>query len=223
MDMEIVVLQSVLANAKDEHQLRAGLIHAITLLDEVVPYAEELAEALRDVLREAVILSADYLEAFRDKPDDATIQGWDKARWKRALAAANKARAALAKSPFRPGSSEGDEAARAAEPLPETEHPQSKREDAEIGTGPVRNGFAPLTVAPSEGRDFVAEARARFRLGSNISYPSRVAANNVHRFIHEIADAYERLGILYQATCAAMCHERDDASHRSGASQGEKT
>lgn len=57
---------------------------------------------------------------------------------------------------------------------------------------------------PSEGRDFVKEARARFRLDSNVSYPSRVAANDVRRFIHEIADAYERLRILYMATCAVV-------------------
>jgi hypothetical protein len=47
MDAEIVVLQAVLANAKDEHQLKAGLAHAIELLEENVPYAAELAVCLR--------------------------------------------------------------------------------------------------------------------------------------------------------------------------------
>lgn len=47
-----------------------------------------------------------------------------------------------------------------------------------------------------------AEARKRYPLGTNISYPSRAAAENVRRFIHELADAYERLAILYEATCA---------------------
>jgi hypothetical protein len=50
MDAEIVVLQAVLANAKDEHQLKAGLAHAIELLEENVPYAAELAVCLRGML-----------------------------------------------------------------------------------------------------------------------------------------------------------------------------
>lgn len=63
----------------------------------LIAAAPDLYEALKDLLREAVVLSEDYLETFRDWPDDKTIQGWDKARWKRALAASQKARAALAK------------------------------------------------------------------------------------------------------------------------------
>jgi len=56
---------------------------------------ERLQAALKELLSEAVILSESYLEAFNAWPDDATIQGWDKARWKRALAAAKKARQVL--------------------------------------------------------------------------------------------------------------------------------
>jgi hypothetical protein len=61
-------------------------------------YAELLREALTDLRREAVVLGREYLETFRTWKDDATIQGWDKARWVRALAAAEKADAALAKT-----------------------------------------------------------------------------------------------------------------------------
>lgn len=50
MDMEIAVLQSVVANAKDQHQLKAGLIHAIKLIEEGVEYAVELSGLLDEVL-----------------------------------------------------------------------------------------------------------------------------------------------------------------------------
>lgn len=55
----------------------------------------ELIEVIRELLQEAVILSADYLETFRDWPMDATIQGWEKARWIRALNAAQKGEAII--------------------------------------------------------------------------------------------------------------------------------
>jgi hypothetical protein len=64
----------------------------------LIAAAPELLEALKEILNEAIILSEDYLEIFRDKPDDATIQGWDKARWRRALVASKKARAIIAKA-----------------------------------------------------------------------------------------------------------------------------
>jgi hypothetical protein len=51
MDAEIVVLQAVLANAKDEHQLKAGLAHAIELLEENVPYAVKIEGLLRETRR----------------------------------------------------------------------------------------------------------------------------------------------------------------------------
>ena len=57
---------------------------------------EGLRAALRNVLTEAVILSENYLEVFNNQPDTVTIQGWDKARWRRALAAKKQAEAALA-------------------------------------------------------------------------------------------------------------------------------
>lgn len=63
----------------------------------LIAAAPELFEALDELLREAVVLSADYLETFRDWPDDASIQGWGKARWKAALTASEKAKSALAK------------------------------------------------------------------------------------------------------------------------------
>lgn len=59
-------------------------------------HSDALAEALEELRREAVLLSADYLESFRDWPSDAVIHGWDKARWIRALAASQNADAALA-------------------------------------------------------------------------------------------------------------------------------
>ena len=74
--------------AFDTDQANARLISA----------APDLLEACRELLSEAVILSEDYLECFDDYADDAAIQGWDKARWKRALAAAKKAKAAIAKA-----------------------------------------------------------------------------------------------------------------------------
>jgi hypothetical protein len=53
--------------------------------------SQNLIAALREVLKESVILSADYLETFRLWSDDATIQGWPKARWKAAREAADNA------------------------------------------------------------------------------------------------------------------------------------
>jgi hypothetical protein len=57
--------------------------------------APKLMATLKAVLDEAVILSDEYLETFRDWPINATIHGWDKARWLRAAAAAKAATAAL--------------------------------------------------------------------------------------------------------------------------------
>lgn len=75
------------------------LVDAVADLSRQVAASEQAVkvarEALGDLLREAVILSEDYLSAFHDKPLDATIQGWDKARWLRALAASKKAKAVL--------------------------------------------------------------------------------------------------------------------------------
>ncbi len=54
-----------------------------------------LREAVKGLLREAVILSPTYLAAFAHEPMDAVIQGWEKARWVRALEAKKQADAAL--------------------------------------------------------------------------------------------------------------------------------
>jgi hypothetical protein len=64
----------------------------------LIAAAPELLEALQELLREAVVLSAEYLETFRDWPNDVAIQGWDKARWTGALAASEKAKSAIAKA-----------------------------------------------------------------------------------------------------------------------------
>ena len=58
---------------------------------------DEMAAALEGMCNEAVVLSGDYLDAFSDFPVDMEIQGWDKARWIRALDAKKIARAVLAK------------------------------------------------------------------------------------------------------------------------------
>jgi len=58
----------------------------------------ELLAACKGLLREAVILSDNYLQAFEHYRDTDTIQGWDKVRWLRAAGAAKKARAAIAKA-----------------------------------------------------------------------------------------------------------------------------
>ena len=52
-------------------------------------------DALRDLRREAIVLSRSYLDVFKDKPNDTTIQGWDKAQWLRAADAADQADALL--------------------------------------------------------------------------------------------------------------------------------
>lgn len=60
------------------------------------PLPQKLVEALQAVLTSAVILSAEYLKAFEQEPMTATIQGWDKARWIRALKAKAEAESLLA-------------------------------------------------------------------------------------------------------------------------------
>ena len=64
----------------------------------LIAAAPELLEALQGLLIEAVVLSDGYLAAFESYPADATIQGWDKARWLRAADQAKRARAAIAKA-----------------------------------------------------------------------------------------------------------------------------
>ena len=64
----------------------------------LIAAAPELLEALEHMLAEAVFLSDEYLSAFKHWGKDATIQGWDKARWLRASEAAKNARAAIAKA-----------------------------------------------------------------------------------------------------------------------------
>lgn len=94
-ELQICLLEGpVVAEAAVKNNWPAGKPRSADLLLA----APDLLEALQAVLREAVILSADYLEAFRDLPDDAVIQGWDKARWKAALVAEEKARVAIAKA-----------------------------------------------------------------------------------------------------------------------------
>jgi hypothetical protein len=77
MDAEIVVLQAVLANAKDEHQLKAGLTHAVELLEENAAGAEELRAALL-----ALVLDCQNYDA-----------------WARPCHALNVAKAVLDKNP----------------------------------------------------------------------------------------------------------------------------
>lgn len=58
---------------------------------------QDLEDALRGLLQNAVILSREYLASFEHLPLDATIQGWDKARWLRAIHCDEQARALLSK------------------------------------------------------------------------------------------------------------------------------
>lgn len=55
MDLEIAVMESILANAKDQHQLKAGLTQAVKLLHEAV-------DAISDVIseRDAAAAKRDY-------------------------------------------------------------------------------------------------------------------------------------------------------------------
>lgn len=69
--------------------------------------SQKMREALYELLQESVVLSAEYLETFRDWPDDKSIQGWEKGRWKRALVASENARAALAAAEGRTEEKEG--------------------------------------------------------------------------------------------------------------------
>ena len=61
-----------------------------------------LVEAAEVFMGEAIVLSADYLEAFNSYKDDDCIQGWDKARWIRALDAEDKLKAAVAAAKVTP-------------------------------------------------------------------------------------------------------------------------
>lgn len=56
-------------------------------------------EALRELLSCSVVLSDEYLAKYDSYPDDATLQGWSKGRWKLISAAAKKARDILAAAP----------------------------------------------------------------------------------------------------------------------------
>jgi hypothetical protein len=80
--------------ANDE--LRRAHNGQVQLIEQLEERVKALDGVLKEVLKEAVILSDDYLSLFDDKPLDQTIQGWDKARWLRASAARKRAQAALA-------------------------------------------------------------------------------------------------------------------------------
>lgn len=86
-----------------EVEANAGLYAAAPDLQAdnqtLVALCRRLAGTLEGVLREAVILSEDYLSAFDGWSPDAVIQGWEKARWLRAIAARKTADAALALMP----------------------------------------------------------------------------------------------------------------------------
>lgn len=75
----------------------------------------------------------------------------------------------------------------------------------------------------SEAKDWPAEARARYPLGSNVTYPSRAAAENVRHFINELASAYERLLLLYQTTCSVYCREHEELAALRDAAKSQST
>jgi microsomal dipeptidase-like Zn-dependent dipeptidase len=56
---------------------------------------EQMSEALKELSESAVVLSRDYLSAFDSLKNNETIQGWPKSRWLKAIAAYDKAMAAL--------------------------------------------------------------------------------------------------------------------------------
>lgn len=62
MDLEIAVLESILANAKDQHQLKAGLAQAVTLLRESTDYAEHRQRALREIYSAAIGEPGEFAE-----------------------------------------------------------------------------------------------------------------------------------------------------------------
>jgi len=80
--------------AKIDYQ-REIIIDQTKEKDQLLALNKRLVEALKKVCTETVSLSRDYLEAFRTDSADTVIQGWDKARWERALAAKEEARALL--------------------------------------------------------------------------------------------------------------------------------
>jgi hypothetical protein len=65
-------------------------------LEALLRERDELRKSVEGLLEHAVILSRDYLAVFNDWPDDKTLQGWETGRWRKALAAADFARATLA-------------------------------------------------------------------------------------------------------------------------------
>ncbi len=68
---------------------------------------DELREALKGLLDNAVIISRDYLDTFNAMSPDATICGFSKAQWLDAADAADIAHAVLADTPAEPREGEG--------------------------------------------------------------------------------------------------------------------
>lgn len=68
-----------------------------------------------------------------------------------------------------------------------------------------------LLPSPAAGIDWAEEARRRYSGQANITYPSRVAAQQVRDFILELAAAYERAVIMLEATQSALQSTRPEA------------
>lgn len=81
--------------ADDEHNIAITLADSLKKNSELIILIKELVVALYGLLKQAVMLSEDYLSSFDEWSDDATIQGWDKAGWKRAIVARKAADKAL--------------------------------------------------------------------------------------------------------------------------------
>lgn len=83
-----------------EFRLRTFVAELAAERDRALGEGARLREAVAGLDREAIVLSESYLGAFEHLPEDESLQGWDKSRWVRLLAASKNAKATLASAPL---------------------------------------------------------------------------------------------------------------------------